>query len=82
MSTLSIRDHRLAGAITLPDEFVDYYMPGANGDFVKIYLYLLRSVHARTAVPTVSSMADVFRLTEGDIRRALSYWQDAGLLEL
>ena len=82
MSTLSIRDQRLAGATMLPDDFIDYYMPRANGDFVKIYLYLLRSVHAQTPAPTISSLADVFRLTERDVDRALRYWQEAGLLDL
>ena len=82
MSTISIRDQRLAGATMLPDDFIDYYMPRANGDFVKIYLFLLRSVHAQTPAPTISSLADVFRLTERDVDRALRYWQDAGLLDL
>ncbi len=82
MSTISIRDQRLAGATMLPDDFIDYYMPRANGDFVKIYLYLLRSVHAQTPAPTISSLADVFRLTERDVDRALRYWQEAGLLDL
>ena len=82
MSTISIRDQRLAGATMLPDDFVDYYMPRANGDFVKIYLYLLRSVHSPTSAPTISSLADVFHLTERDVNRALKYWQEAGLLEL
>ena len=82
MSTISIRDQRLAGATMLPDDFVDYYMPRANGDFVKIYLYLLRSVHAQASAPTISSLADVFRLTERDVDRALRYWQEAGLLDL
>ena len=82
MSSISIRDQRLAGVTMLPDDFIDYYMPRANGDFVKIYLYLLRSVHAPSAAPTISSLADVFRLTERDVDRALRYWQEAGLLDL
>ncbi|MBQ1508236.1 MAG: DnaD domain protein, partial [Erysipelotrichaceae bacterium] len=82
MSTISIRDRRLAGATMLPDEFVDYYLPQANGDYVKIYLYLLRSVHSGSASPTIASLADVFHLTERDVHRALTYWKDAGLLEL
>ena len=82
MSTLSIRDQRFAGATMLPDDFVDYYLPRANGDFVKIYLYLLRSVHAQAATPTITSLADVFALTERDVTRALQYWQEVGLLEL
>ena len=63
MGSITIQDHRLAGATLLPDTFVDYYMPRANGEFVKIFLYLLRSVHAPNAHPTLSSLADVFSCT-------------------
>ena len=82
MSTISIRDERLTGATMLPDDFIDYYMPRANGEYVKIYLYLLRSAHSHVSVPTISALADTFHLTERDINRALSYWQEAGILNL
>lgn len=26
----------------IPNEFLDHYMSGANGEFLKIYLYLIR----------------------------------------
>ncbi|MGN0361664.1 MAG: DnaD domain protein [Bilifractor sp.] len=82
MGLLTIRDSRLAGMTLLPDDFIDYYMPRANGDFVKIYLFLLRSVHREDANPTLSSLADIFSCTEKDVLRALRYWQQAGLLNL
>ena len=82
MGSIIIQDHRLAGATLLPDTFVDYFMPRANGEFVKIFLYLLRSVHAPNAYPTLSSLADVFSCTEKDVLRALRYWEKAGLLKL
>lgn len=83
MSSLTIQDKRLSSGVTLlPDDFVDYYMPRANGDFVKIYLYLLRSIHANDIHPTLSSLADIFSCTEKDIIRALHYWEKAGLLSL
>ena len=82
MGLLTIKDSRLAGMTLLADDFIDYYMPRANGDFVKIYLYLLRSVHRPDFNPTLSSLADVFSCTEKDVLRALRYWQQAGLLNL
>ena len=30
--------------ISVPSKFIDEYMPEANGEFVKIYLYLLRAL--------------------------------------
>lgn len=82
MGSIMIQDSRLAGATMLPDDFVDYYMPRANGEFVKIFLYLLRSAHAPDRNPSLSSLADVFSCTEKDILRALRYWEKAGLLGL
>ena len=82
MSSIRIQDRRLAGATMLPDDFVDYYMPRANGEFVKIFLYLLRSAHAPDRNPSLSSLADFFSCTEKDILRALRYWEKAGLLDL
>lgn len=82
MSSILIQDRRLAGATMLPDDFVDYYMPRANGEFVKIFLYLLRSAHAPDRNPSLSSLADFFSCTEKDILRALRYWEKAGLLDL
>jgi DnaD/phage-associated family protein len=57
-------------------------MPRANGEFVKIYLYLLRCTHTGDTDPSLSSLADVFSCTEKDIVRALRYWEKAGLLSL
>lgn len=82
MGSLTIKDSRLSGATLVPDEFIDFYMPRANGEFVKIYLYLLRSVHGRDFDPSLSHLADVFSCTEKDILRALRYWEKAGLVSL
>lgn len=82
MSTISIQGPPAADFSLLPDAFVDSYMPQANGEFVKVYLYLLRLTHQTQIQPTLSSLADVFSCTEKDIRRALRYWEKAGLLTL
>ncbi len=82
MSTISIQGPLAADFSLLPDAFVDSYMPQANGEFVKVYLYLLRLTHQPQAEPSLSSLADVFSCTEKDIRRALRYWEKAGLLSL
>lgn len=66
----------------IPNTFIDYYMTGANGEFVKIYLYLMRFMNASNGTISVSSLADTFEHTEADILRALRYWEKAGLLAL
>lgn len=72
--------NRLEVKVTsVSNEFIDEYMAEANGEYVKVYLYLLR--HSKEAV-TVVSIADDLNHTEADVRRALCYWQKTGVLSL
>lgn len=66
----------------VPNEFIDYYMPRANGTFVKVYLYLLRCLTAPEAGFGISVIADALEETEKDILRALRYWEKEGVLSL
>lgn len=66
----------------VPNEFIDYYMPRANGTFVKVYLYLLRCLSAPEAGFGISVIADALDETEKDILRALRYWEKEGVLSL
>ena len=70
--------NRLAvGATPVPDVFIDTYMAGASGEYVKVYLYLLR--HQQEEV-SIGQIADALNHTEADVQRALAYWQRAGVL--
>ena len=82
MSRIAITSHSNAGVTLVPDLFIDAWMPQANGEFVKIYLYLLRCTHLPDQELSLSSLADVFSCTENDILRALRYWEKSGLLRL
>ena len=62
--------------------FIDKYMPKANGDYVKVYLFLLRYASELDFDLSICKMADVFDYTEKDIIRALRYWEQSGLLSL
>ena len=55
-------------------------MAGANGEFVKVYILLLRLIDE--ADLSVSMLADRLNLCEKDVLRALSYWEKAGLVRL
>lgn len=63
----------------VPDEFIENFMPSANGDYVKIYLYLLYCVKNEKML-SVPALADLFQCTENDIKRALKYWESRQLL--
>ncbi|MDO5418037.1 MAG: DnaD domain protein [Lachnospiraceae bacterium] len=57
--------------------FIDEYMAGANGDYVKVYLYLLRHQDSQ---PEPALVAEALHYTEGDVKRAIAYWVNAGVL--
>lgn len=65
----------------VPDDFIENYLVAANGDYVKIYLYLLYCVKSDKSF-SVSSLADLFQCTENDIKRALKYWESKSLLSI
>ena len=69
------------GVTPIENIFIDQYMPKANGEFVKLYLYLLRCAGTDREL-SLSSIADVFDHTEKDVKRALSYWEKLELLKL
>ncbi len=69
----------LPSATMVPNEFIDRIMPAANGEYVKVFLYLLR--HNGEEI-TPAHIADALELTEGDVRRALMRWQREGLISV
>ena len=84
MSSICLKQNIHTGVTLLKNTFIDNYMINANGEYVKIYLYLLRCMGepALKAALSTSHFADVFDCTEKDILRALKYWENAGLLSL
>ena len=81
MDTITITTQNKETYSAVSDFFIDYYMTEANGEFVKIYLYLVRLLHSGNAI-TVAGIADHFNLTEKDICRAVKYWIKQGVLQL
>lgn len=81
MSDLKIISTDYRPVTIVPDDFIENYMLAANGDYVKIYLYLLHCFKSGKEF-SVSSLADLFQCTENDIKRALKYWESKGLLQL
>lgn len=74
--------HPLPSATAVPNVFLEEYMPQANGEFVKVYLYVLKKSTLGEGSFSLTEMADFFTCTETDIIRALRYWEKAGLISL
>lgn len=82
MTAINISSDIATSFTTVSDIFIDQYMPKANGEFVKVYLYLLRATGSGAGIATISKIADHFSNTEADIIRALNYWASEGILQL
>ena len=66
-------------ATMVANEFIDCYMAEANGEYVKVYLYIQRH---QGQIQNVTQIADALDHTESDIKRALVYWMRQGVLEI
>ena len=75
---LDYKNRLFADVTVIPNAFIDQFMTGASGEYVKIYLYFLR--HGGEAI-SVESIAESLGYTEADVRRALTYWERQGVLE-
>ena len=82
MNTIHLRALSSSQVTILSNIFIDQYMPGAGGEFVKVYIYLLRLLADPSASVCLPLLADRLNCTEGDISRALKYWSNEGLLIL
>lgn len=67
--------------ISVPNIFIDNYMSKASGEFVKVYLYLLRCMQSGLDV-SLPDIATYCNLTKNDILCALIYWDKANVLAL
>lgn len=82
MGSILLRPVGTADVTLVSNVFIDEYMPFAHGDYVKLYLYLLRCMGEAGRELSVSSLADRFENTEKDIVRAIQYWEQKGLLQV
>lgn len=60
------------GATCVPNVFFTDYMPGAPGDYVKVYLYALMRAGSETDMAQVCS---ALAMTEEDFLKAMGYWE-------
>ncbi|HCW54146.1 MAG TPA: DNA replication protein DnaD [Clostridium sp.] len=70
------------GFTPVSNVFIEKYMPKARGEFIKIYLLMLK--HNISGELGVSSaiLASTLNLLESDIMNALQYWHDLGVIKL
>ena len=82
MKTLTLTSRFQDNTTSVENEFIDHYMAKANGEYVKVYLLLLRHLNQPSIPLSVSMLADILDNTEKDIVRALNYWAKIGLITI
>jgi len=80
--TVMLRPNNFIPYTLIPNFFIDGFLGKANGEFVKVYLVLLRYMSIGQFDFTLSHIADHLLMTESDVLRALNYFQDEQLLSL
>lgn len=73
------KDINISGALIIPKELVDLHMSYVNGEFLKIYLYLLANFDKDI---NYEMIADKLNLMEGDVKRGIAYWENVGLISI
>lgn len=61
------------------NDFIDRYMASANGEYIKVYLFVLRHQYEPLNLEWI---ADSLNHTEADVKRALLYWEKMGALRV
>ncbi len=82
MKTLTLHNQFQHNSTIVGNDFIDHHMRKANGEYVKVYLLLLRYLNSPDCEVTISSLADCLECTEKDIVRALNYWSNEGLITI
>ena len=82
MSQFKLQQDVFTQATRIPNCFIEKYMPKAAGEFVKIYIYLLKCVEENRSELSIAKIADALEDSEKDVIRAFKYWEKKGLLKL
>ncbi|MGN1200915.1 MAG: DnaD domain protein [Candidatus Caccovivens sp.] len=63
--------------------FINNYLPYADGQFVKVYLYGLYKCQDSSALDnTLERFANELHLSTEEIEKAFAYWQEQGLVQI
>ncbi len=82
MSGIALKSQNIHQHTLVNNLFIDHYMPQANGDYVKVYLYILRLVVSGSQDFTIEKVAKQLNLIQSDVLRALTYWAQQKLIEV
>jgi DnaD/phage-associated family protein len=71
------------GASVIENVFINHYMPGANGEYVKVYIWGLKYALNSLEVNILDKdIAEALGLLESDVIKAWDYWQNEGIVRI
>ena len=73
---ISIDKSAISDYTLVPNSFLDSYLAGAEGDHVKVYLYLLRKAGADKASFELGTICEGLDLSERRVMNALKHWEE------
>ncbi len=63
--------------------FINNYLPYADSNFVKVYLYgLYKCQDSNSRDNTIENFANELNISQEDIEKAFEYWQEQGLVQI
>lgn len=81
MSTFMLKSKPIAFT-PVSNIFIEKYMPQARGEFIKIYLLMLKHNICGELGVSSAILASSLNLLESDILNALEYWNELGVIKL
>lgn len=81
MSTFMLKNSSI-NFTPVSNTFIEKYMPKARGEFIKVYLLLLKYITSGELGVNSTIISAKLNLLESDVMNALKYWQDEDVLRL
>lgn len=79
MKSITLSSKLKPDTTTISNQFIDTYMAKTNGEYIKVFLMLLRLLQGGEH-PSADMIAQRLDMTERAVMRALFYWENEGLL--
>ncbi len=82
LSKISIQTESANYCTIVSNYFIDNYMPNAHGDYVKVYVYVIRLLANNISDFDTKKAAHDLLITESDVLKALHYWNSLDLINV
>ncbi|GMQ57513.1 DnaD domain protein [Vallitalea sediminicola] len=82
MSMITLYPQNINQFTLIPNKFIDKFLSNSNGDFVRVYLLIIRYASKNLQSLSMLDIADQLHLTETDVIRAIGYWESSNVMTI